>query len=394
MVQTDYKFDISISLRGYDSKKAINWRDIKFHKQTLTMDQFEEFIARGYIFTHIFNKDFFGMTYKICDNWLSTNVIFIDIDECGINIDEFISNLTYPPTLFYTTNSHTDECPRFRIVYCFVETIDEIKTYQHIYMSLIRQMEKDNNFTNKDNCGKTVTQVFFGNPSNCYLQNNCYIYSIDEVMDDVEDEQPKIKSSKTKGNNNVDIFNKTFIQQYNDLPPLDFKLMNESQYPLILHSPLPMVDEDIPYILLDKHYECNFIPKHIKDGELRRKQLFLRAMIRRNIKNDITPEHLLINMLDDYFNCDNTNHTIHKWDMVEIVIRAMSENLEDWRDFGMCKSKYKVNNKYCEKYKLSPLQVSRLSKKILQMEEVMSVYDYNLTDKENIDIMKKQGIDC
>ena len=75
-------------------------------------------------------------------------------------MNEFVNNLSNKPTLYYTTYSNKENQYRFRLVYCFDEIIENIELYKNLYLSIIDLCEKENNFTNKDNCGQSVNQQF------------------------------------------------------------------------------------------------------------------------------------------------------------------------------------------------------------------------------------------
>lgn len=413
MVQTDYKFDISISKTGYKNKNDIDWRKVTYGTlSNANFPMFEHFIKCGHTFAYCYTNTTFDQSQKTKANWTGTSVIFVDVDDCNINLDSFISNLSFPPSLYYTTQNHTDECCRFRLLYCFNEKITDESLFVKIYDSIVYQMEIDNNWKNKDNCGRSVNQQFAGNANlNIIYNNNYFIYDITE-FDNVlpsKDDKKVIKNQVTREEHYSlnDLFNKNYLNDYYQLEEKEFLDKYKDEYPVLFQTELEY-DECKPYILLpDDYIEIGYkyhIDKithktsirRLTDGEHRRKHIFLNCMLRRLIKNDIHPEHLLYNAFWDYkYTIDNTKDPLSRKDVMEIVIRALKSDLTKYLTlFKKDKRKFKVNKTYCDKYGLTTSQARQLSNKLLKMEQVMNLYDFNLTDKENIKIFEENGIKC
>ena len=159
-VQENFSFNLSVSTSSYKDKASIKWNKVNYSNSSINLNIFEELIRLGYIFCYNFNKSSFNQSEKKIDNWINTSVIFIDIDDSNIEMNEFVNNLSNKPTLYYTTYSNKENQYRFRLVYCFEELIEDIELYKNLYLSIISLIEKENNFKNKDNCAISVNQQF------------------------------------------------------------------------------------------------------------------------------------------------------------------------------------------------------------------------------------------
>ena len=159
-VQENLSFNLSVSTTSYRDKKDINWSKVVYSNSRINLNLFEELIKLGYNFCYNFNKNNFNQSEKKIENWVNTSIIFIDIDDSDVEMNEFVNNLSNKPTLYYTTYSNKENSYRFRLVYCVNELIENIELYKNLYLSIIDLCEKENNFTNKDNCGQSVNQQF------------------------------------------------------------------------------------------------------------------------------------------------------------------------------------------------------------------------------------------
>lgn len=409
MVNSDYTFDISLSRTAYRDKNDIDWKNVTYGRlNNANFPMFEHFIKCGHTFAYCFNSTNFTQREKTKANWSSTSLIFVDIDDCGVEINSFIENLTFPPTLYYTTQNHTNECPRFRMVYCFSENITDQDTFGRLYDSIVYQMEIDNNWKNKDNCGRSVNQQFAGNTSlDIIYNNNYFIYDINEFDNILPDTKSAIVNHKKREDNNIDTValfqNKEYIEDYFKLNDKSLLFKYNEIYPVFFKTELNE-NEDMPYTLIPSDYiEIKYKYnntgnttniKRLEDGQHRRRQIFIHCMLRRLIKRDITPEHLLQNALWELtYIIDNSKDPISKQDLMDIVVGALKSDLSNYEGLPVKdKRRFKVNKSYCDKYGLTAQQVRQMSSKLLKMEDVMSMYDPSLTDKQNIEVMKENGV--
>ena len=422
MVNESYKFDASVSTQSFKDKNDIHWNKVSYTRgDNITFSLFELLVRGGYCFNHLFQDKKGNQTNFTQHTWKETFFVCVDIDDCRMNMDQFISNLTFPPTLFYTTRNHTDKCPRFRILYFFSEKITNLQLYQYLYDRIIKQMEIDNNWKSTDNCGRKGTQQMSGNANyNIYYHNNYFIYDLNEfdnvLMDSpittnsesiikrIREEEEHYSLNDTFQNEEI-FQHKEYLDNFFNWNEKDVLEAYREEYPIIFNTPLEEVSDDDPYILLPKNYIEIKYPfsttkgkKHLyqlKDGQQRKRRLFINCILRRLIKRDIKPEHLLNNALWEYkYTIDNSEDSITKKELLNIVINALKANLNEYENLNNYKKKFRVNKNYCKKYNLSTSQVRNISRKLIKINEIFSLYDFNLTDKENIKIFKENGIKC
>ena len=127
MTNDEFRFQLGVSTTRYE-KKCTEWKKLRYKTMQLDIDGLEDYIRKGYCFTHTF-KDVsadgsFGCKEKTIKNFKSTNTVFLDIDDCSLTAQEFYASVTPQPTIIYTTPSNiTGEKNRFRLVYLYQDFI-------------------------------------------------------------------------------------------------------------------------------------------------------------------------------------------------------------------------------------------------------------------------------
>jgi hypothetical protein len=140
-----------------------------------------------------------------------------------------------------------------------------------------------------------------------------------------------------------------------------------------------------------------------KNGQGRRRRLFINLILRRLIYPQITLEHLLFNALFELcHHIDNSDKKdiITKKEVAQIAVNAYYEDLEKWSKLKEYhKPTFKINKNYCREHNLNArreaLKINAENKrkaKIEKWEKMLPLYDITKTDKENINIMANNGI--
>ena len=57
------------------------------------------------------------------------------------------------------------------------------------------------------------------------------------------------------------------------------------------------------------------------------------------------------------------------------------------------KRQFVINEAYCRKHNVSKKEARNLSKKLINYEKIGELYDVSLTDRENVEIFKQNGLD-
>lgn len=179
----EFKFTFSVSTRAFSDKNKINWGNVQYKKQSISIEKFIELIKSGYAFCNCFDDDdeVFGQSVKTLANFRYTNCMMIDIDDCKIEMNDLINQLSVKPTLAYTTPNNLTEKSnflyRYRLCFLFEEKIKGIENYCQMYSTLINLLINDvKGFELEDNCAQSANQQFGGSNEKCniYVSYNVY----------------------------------------------------------------------------------------------------------------------------------------------------------------------------------------------------------------------------
>ncbi len=176
-------------------------------------------------------------------------------------------------------------------------------------------------------------------------------------------------------------------------------------YPNEEQTPLDIPDDDTPYIIYPIGYiqirrwwrkRLNGKPIKIKDGEGRRRILFINGIIRRLINPQITFDNLLYNLLYElvyYHSNYGADNIIDKKEIYKIAIDVMSKDMANYERLRGSHKIFMVNPKFCIKYGLSKNEVKNIASKMIRYNKIGELYDCSQTDKKNLEIMKENGLE-
>lgn len=415
------KFKISVSKQTFESKPTnAEFASIIYRKRELSVYELTILIKAGYTFTGLFTDgDEFVVNDKNEQQFKSTSVIFIDIDGMGgISSDDFIASLNDDaiPNIYYNTYNSKPDAERLRLVYIMSEPIESKTEYrenvEHIISSLNTPSLKIDNCSYSPFYHFCGTNIDGGNIVQCINGKTHKTIK----LKDVSDESIITKYNKEEKNNiNCnDTFEKNndFIRDFWKMDNKDFIVKYNATYEIVNNTPLPC-NEDSMFIVLPNDYieirrktytvkddvrQTRYTTTYRwKDGEGRRRKLYMTAILRRMMLSDISFEQLLYNTvweLENFYLNTNADY-ITKKDIYGIVTRALKDNVENYRKaIKTDKRKFIVNPYYLNKENLTKRQLAAISRKLIHYEQIGDLYDCNMTDKENLEVMRQYGVKC
>lgn len=392
-------------------------RKISYIRRDLDVDDVVNHIRGGYVLSANFCENYASTITqrdRRYNNFISTPMIMFDLDndiDCTLN--ELVGALQYKPTISYTTFSHQkeDKGNRYRLLYLFENPICDIDCYKSIYKKICNTFD----FKIDDNCGCNPTQAVFGSHNDCEVIVTDSSYSVDDF--NIPTEKGLSNSIRKEKKNNIEIESLFKNQEYKyDFYHLSYsELLDKYRYvySFFEHTPLPIVSDDCPYIILPENYItikrywlCQRVEdeygeekwryakvRRIKDGEHRRKKLYLNGILRRKMIPDIGFEHLLHCLVFELFHFyDNSKDTIKKQDILNIATNVMMADITKYTFEQTDKRLFIVNDAYCRKYDISRKEARNIAKKLMTYSRIGELYDTSLTDKENIEIFKQYGL--
>ena len=413
----DYTFDACLSQQNYDHKPS---RDkevpaLRFRKITTNIDEFASAIRKGYCYTPVFKYAAFGMTDKTDANFCYSSFISIDIDHTNTDMNTMIGNIKYKPTICYTSCSNgLDGKYSYRLIYCFDYKIEGNREYSncvhtlldanHIPIELIdKRSLKASQYYNGNGCDNAEISV-----SHIIYSKDDFIEYYKEYNNILDNSKSIIENHTLKTQYNIhlnDTFeNKEFEKDYWNMKMEDILVKYINVYPNMEHTPLDIPDDDTPYIMFPSGYteirrwwrkSLDGTPIKIKDGEGRRRKLFINAVIRRLINPDITFDNLLYNLLFElvnYISNYKADNKVDKRVIYQIAIDAMNKDMALYEHLRGTKKQFMVNPNFCIKYGLSKTEVKSTAGKIIRYNKIGELYDCSLNDSKNLEIMKEHGL--
>ena len=422
---TDYKFEVSISDKGYDHKPIEDEiRHFRFIKKTVDIDDFLNYMLEGHCYTGIYSYDSFGMRQKTNYNFRYSYLVTIDVDHSKETMNEMIDRIEFKPTCAYTScRNGLEGESRFRLVYAFDEKIEGKEEYwNYVYTVLAANgLELDGKVI--DHKSREAIQYFNGNGTETFdFTVTDIIYNLGDFKSYYKDyfsiynttfkniDNKSINENHTYNTHHNIHLNDTFTdnqfeKDYWNMKMEDILSKYIDVYPNMEHTPLEIPDDDTPYIIYPTDYieirrwwrkRLNGMPIKIKDGEGRRRKLFINGIIRRLINPNITFDNLLYNLLHElvyYYSNYDADNIIDKKVIYKIATDVMNKDMSNYERLRGSHKEFMVNPNFCIKYNLTKNEVKSMAAKMIRYKHIGELYDCSLTDKENLEIMKENGLD-
>ena len=417
----DYKFWVSLSHQKFDHKpnRETEVGKLRFSRIYTDVDGFAEALIKGYCYTPIFNDATFSMSDKTDRNFNYSSFVSLDIDHTDVDMNTMVDGLNYKPTLSYTSCSNgLDGKYSYRLIYCFGDKINGTSEYSNYVYTLLEANQisiddidkrslKASQYYNGNGCGNIdikVSNIIYNKIDfieyyKDYNTINNIIYNNESINLTNNTTHPTIISY------NDTFENKQFENDYWNMKMEDVLVKYLDVYPNIEHTPLPIVDDDKPfikfpsgYVEIKRYWKVRNDGRAIKieDGYHRRKNLFINGVIRRLINPSISFDNLVYNLLFElvnYISNYNADYTIDKKDIFYIARNVMKADLTRGEGLKGTDRKFMVNPRYCEKYGMNKRQVRNMACKMLRGDSIGELYDCSKSDKENLEIMKSHGLE-
>ena len=435
---TDYKFEVSITDQTFDHKphkiKEIPY--LRFTKKTVDIDDFLNYMLEGHGYTGVYSFDSFRMTQRNNNNFRYSYLVTIDVDHSKETMNEMINRLEFKPTCGYTSFSDgKDGDRRFRLVYCFDDKIEGKEEYWNYFYTVLAAngLELDDKVI--DEKGREAIQYYNGNGSanfdyavtniiyckkdfNLYYKDYYILYNTSSNINKIYNKSinEKYINNYTPHNNihlNDTFTNEEFESDYwnmKDDGEILYKYINV--YPNLEHTPLPKVDDDIPYIIYPSDYiEINRVAKvgekyirlsegsklKIKDGQGRGRTLFFNGILRRMINPDISFDNLLYNLLFEFYHYMTNYKAENLIGRREIYNTARDVMKADMTKYEYLRNRphkgFTTNPDYCAKHNISRNKFKGTAGKLIRYQQIGELYDHSKTVKENVEVMKAYGLE-
>ena len=414
-----YTFDVSVSTFPIEDKNNCNFSKIKYKREILTFTDFINKIEDGYSFCYCFNDNgrVFGQRDKRIDNFHHTNFIVFDIDNCGANIHEYLNRLPYKPTLAYTTTNDSKLDHRFRLIYFLDFTImKSVSFYKMVYYKLASHLEIYSGFIMSDNCMKSPSQQFLGNPKKeiTTVYNNI-LYELEDINklsfnERYEKEMKGVKDT-TNDSNVEDIelnISDEMRRDLNNLKDSEFIKKWSEKYFYQMETPVTYDDDGIARLWDKEYYQIkNKFSKvdghtvQFKHGDRRRIVLLNMISTMLKINPKISDENLLFNsIVERHHFFDNADGKLNNGWVLNAIKNARMDDMKgrnpiqpEPRTFKIQKSHFiDLINKWNEEGKNGMMVLTNKIRKKINIERVGALYDFNLSVKENLKWLAEQGI--
>lgn len=414
-----YTFDVSVSTFPIEDKNNCNFSKIKYKREILTFTDFINKIEDGYSFCYCFNDNgrVFGQRDKRIDNFHHTNFIVFDIDHCGANIHEYLNRLPYKPTLAYTTTNDSKLDHRFRLIYFLDFTImKSVSFYKMVYYKLASHLEIYSGFIMSDNCMKSPSQQFLGNPKKeiTTVYNNI-LYELDDInkLSFNERYEKEMKGVKdiTNDSNVEDIelnISDEMRRDLNNLNDSEFIKKWSEKYFYQMETPVTYDDDGIARLWDKEYYQIkNKFSKvdghtvQFKHGDRRRIVLLNMISTMLKINPKISDENLLFNsIVERHHFFDNADGKLNNGWVLNAIKNARMDDMKgrnpiqpEPRTFKIQKSHFiDLINKWNDEGKNGMMVLTNKIRKKINIERVGALYDFNLSVKENLKWLAEQGI--
>lgn len=406
-------FNLSVSDQGFDEKPK-DYSKITFTQQNITLSQMVEVIRNGHLFCGIMQDSCFPINYKVSEHFIGTNVVSIDIDDCDCSMRDYMSTLSYTPSIAYETFSNLQEGKgyRFRFLYVFNDVLDAGE-YRRLYYAIC--VSNNIGEFNDTHTGSPYQKIW-GTSKDKDIIPVGILYSkssFSKYMDNCPVPVPYKRSNRSNKQLEQDtpkFTDNVFEEEWNK--SIDINLLTKMRhYQTYECTQIEWKDgelwrdlEDTLFFEIKRKWEMRLsfnggtykkvpVNRRLKNGEHRRKKIFLSLMRRRLIDPTVTLEHLCYAALYElYFfieNVDNTDY-ITRNQLMQIAKSVMNADMERYENKLQENRKFKVNKAEAIRQGMTSRQAvakansERISKrKEKEYAELAKKYDVTKSIREN-----------
>lgn len=386
--------------------KGLYFGNLSFSTKEFDIDEFKDLVSNGFTVTYVYkDNEFRREDNYMKNNYVGTQFIIVDIDECEINPKEFVDDIKHKPTFFHTTFGNLTE--RKGLKYCFhlIYVLDQFiygeKRYKEVFDYLVSDY---GGFVDK-----AATD-----PHRCFFTSNCdlpyfqygytgIVYNVSEIPEEEQEEPETAESEEETVNGSPDCpeCSDIFLNDIKHMRRSDFLDKYGEMYPLVTSTPVEFNDNG--YADLDgiEYYELQSLFRYDKEsGKMthRRVQigkrtvtLYKRACVILKILPGMTFEWFVTAVTRDvYDNFDNSDK-----EMSTVKILGICKGLWSARDNVKVKQsgkKIRVDTGFWAKNGLTVQQAVGTCRKMNNEERVLSLYDVSDSLENNLENIAKSGV--
>jgi len=406
---TEFRFNLCVSQQGYETKPSKEQvPKITFEPRNLTIDDALKCATEGrafcYSFTTAKQDGIITIKDKKESNFLSTSTIIYDFDDMDVSMFDFIETLPYKPSFAYPTYSDgKNGFSRFRLAYVFDYPVWGVSQFNTLYQAIatanaFRLEKKGHGGWDKRN----VSQLYYGTKAQASTYNGHTVYSTVsfEPFAFSTKEEPTVSATKetdyTKYETTIDA---EFLHDFAHLSQkglyTKYREVFYPNYEPSLSTPL-IEDESGMFSLYPEDYVC---VKHKRQGkytlrwevgEDRKKKLFVTAHMMLFNLPSLSIENLIYNLsIERQWYYDNSDGKISNDVLIQTAINAFT------KPYALEPSKHGVftlNKAFWEGQGYTANQAKMIVRRYLKAREVERLYNPSLTRKENVRILKENGV--
>ena len=362
----DFKFTISVSREFYETKEAaklslskstaskVGKEKMSFTEKTITVREMMDYATSGYAFTARYNvnpdvkycltdktgkktysyptykngksKGGMKLSFKRDEFFKESSVVFVDIDLTKYpTIPDYLNTLEYKPTFCYPSYSDNIQkngitSRRFRMVYVFSQPL-QADEFKKVSGSINAKTEIDTAEELEDRCNEVLSQYMNG----CYDCTEKYytgiIYDYSDFIDTTTDQPKYGKQYNNNDTTTTDQPEKEIVYDkamFYDMSHLDYdsfmiRWRRHFHYSYDNSNPNGWIrfgESEVYYQFVGEDYfKLFWNVDRVRDGQKRRKKVFMRMCLRRILNPEISLDSLMFCAYEDihrfFDNSDN-----------------------------------------------------------------------------------------
>ncbi len=406
----EFKFNLSVSQQGFATKPASEQvPKIVFEPRQLTIDSALQCAKEGRAFCYSFTtpnpNGLIAVKDKKEANFQATSTIIYDFDNMDTSMADYIESLSYKPSFAYPTysNGKSGFC-RFRLAYVFDDDVKSVGAFNNLYHAIANA----NGFVKetKEHGGwdvRNVSQLYYGTTSTASTYNGRVIYSQDDfkpfIITTIEQKATVSNRTESYYAKYESSISAEFLEDFTHLSQkaLFTKYRDDyyQNYFLSLSTPL-ILDESEMFYRYPDDYVCIKHKRKGKNtlkwevGEDRKKKMFITAQMMMFNLPSMSVENLLYNLrIERQWYYNNSDNKINNEFLIQTAIAAIN------KPYPLEPSKhgaFTLNKALWEGQGYTANQAKMIVRRYLKAQEVERLYNPSLTRKENLRVLKENGI--